>query len=441
LLSPAAASRLRGIEVNSMPVPGSNGADTSALDRLVDLRQQAGQVRGYLARAEEARDRVREAVYRRVVGEYTERLARLDEQVASGEAEARDAYARLLARREEVAAPCEEARIAIEEIELRCLVGEIDERERDARRQAPAGIVERASEELAALDPVLARFREVLEAPAPAAPAAEPIPAGPGTSAGRSASQAVEPAPASAPMPAAPVAAPPEPGAATRPSSGRGAEPRKVASATGRATAAAAPALASLETTREAPAYTGDVRPTAPQPGARPKAAAAPPERDRGAAATAGPRPSPPGTVEATRMFNPEGLAGSAATDPLLLGVPLEPPTLVGIAPRAAVKKPALPAGFLTLTAGPGAGEYRLERSTTIGRGDDCAIHVADATVSRHHAVVTAGEDGFRIRDLQSQNGTLVNGEPAADRPLADNDQILVGDVLLVFRTAPAAAG
>ncbi len=102
-----------------------------------------------------------------------------------------------------------------------------------------------------------------------------------------------------------------------------------------------------------------------------------------------------------------------------------------------------VPLGFLTIVEGPGApAEYVLADTTYIGRGEDCHLRIVHPTVSRHHALVVAGRDGFRIRDLGSQNGTLVNGEPANDRLLIDRDEILIGEALLVFsRDRPSRLG
>jgi pSer/pThr/pTyr-binding forkhead associated (FHA) protein len=46
---------------------------------------------------------------------------------------------------------------------------------------------------------------------------------------------------------------------------------------------------------------------------------------------------------------------------------------------------------------------------------------------------VAARADGFHIRDLGSQNGTLVNGKPATDRPLAAADEVRVGEAVIIF--------
>jgi pSer/pThr/pTyr-binding forkhead associated (FHA) protein len=64
-----------------------------------------------------------------------------------------------------------------------------------------------------------------------------------------------------------------------------------------------------------------------------------------------------------------------------------------------------------------------------------------DTTVSRLHAVLENLPAGWCIRDLNSRNGTFLNGERIwGERPLRPGDEIRVGRTMLVFRTdAPSA--
>jgi pSer/pThr/pTyr-binding forkhead associated (FHA) protein len=52
------------------------------------------------------------------------------------------------------------------------------------------------------------------------------------------------------------------------------------------------------------------------------------------------------------------------------------------------------------------------EGEVTIGRSPDCQIVLKDFGISRTHAKLTADEEGVRIQDLKSKNGTQVNGVP-----------------------------
>ena len=62
-----------------------------------------------------------------------------------------------------------------------------------------------------------------------------------------------------------------------------------------------------------------------------------------------------------------------------------------------------------------------------IGRLPECAVALSDPQVSRHHAEVRPDHDGYRVVDLGSTNGTLVNGTRVAEHALRDGDEIVVG--------------
>ena len=62
---------------------------------------------------------------------------------------------------------------------------------------------------------------------------------------------------------------------------------------------------------------------------------------------------------------------------------------------------------------------------TSIGRWEDNDVVIDDRWVSRHHAQVRREEENYVIVDLDSKNGTFVNGRRiAAPTPLADGDEI-----------------
>jgi adenylate cyclase len=69
----------------------------------------------------------------------------------------------------------------------------------------------------------------------------------------------------------------------------------------------------------------------------------------------------------------------------------------------------------------------------TIGRSPECQIVLKDFGISRTHARLSVGEDGVRILDLKSKNGTQVNGVPVVEAPLKDGDRILLGKFQLTF--------
>jgi adenylate cyclase len=73
------------------------------------------------------------------------------------------------------------------------------------------------------------------------------------------------------------------------------------------------------------------------------------------------------------------------------------------------------------------------EGEVTIGRSPECQIVLKDFGISRTHARLYADEDGVRIQDLKSKNGTQVNGVPVVEAPLKDGDRILLGKFQLAF--------
>jgi Nif-specific regulatory protein len=101
---------------------------------------------------------------------------------------------------------------------------------------------------------------------------------------------------------------------------------------------------------------------------------------------------------------------------------------------------------YLTLLTGKRSGtNFPLDpgRDTLIGRGTDCHITLADPLCSRVHAVILC-EDGERwvIRDHESRNGTMVNGQKTHDAMLGDGNLIRLGSHEFEFHlsTDPATA-
>jgi hypothetical protein len=69
----------------------------------------------------------------------------------------------------------------------------------------------------------------------------------------------------------------------------------------------------------------------------------------------------------------------------------------------------------------------------SIGREDDNTIQLNDERVSRFHAKVQCDGGRFILTDLDSTNGTRVNGHPVQMRVLQVGDQVAIGRCLLVF--------
>ncbi|GAB4135427.1 MAG: FHA domain-containing protein [Planctomycetaceae bacterium] len=74
-----------------------------------------------------------------------------------------------------------------------------------------------------------------------------------------------------------------------------------------------------------------------------------------------------------------------------------------------------------------------LPTPITLGREEENAIRLNDERVSRFHAKVQSDGDRVILTDLQSTNGTRVNGHPIQMRVLRIGDQVTIGRSVLIF--------
>jgi len=70
----------------------------------------------------------------------------------------------------------------------------------------------------------------------------------------------------------------------------------------------------------------------------------------------------------------------------------------------------------------------------TVGRDPNNIVAISDPSVSRKHCLLRREEDGrFQIKDLDSRNGTVVNGIAVKEQWLRHGDEIATGDSVFVF--------
>ncbi len=70
----------------------------------------------------------------------------------------------------------------------------------------------------------------------------------------------------------------------------------------------------------------------------------------------------------------------------------------------------------------------------TIGRTGENTVQIDDGASSRRHCRVERHQDGYRLVDLGSHNGTRVNGKQVEKKALANGDRIEVGATVFYFR-------
>ncbi len=83
----------------------------------------------------------------------------------------------------------------------------------------------------------------------------------------------------------------------------------------------------------------------------------------------------------------------------------------------------------IVILSGDRAGtEHELDRAQlTLGRGPDTDLCIDDEAVSREHAILEFDGRGFRIRDLGSMNGLLLNGGEVRVSELKNGDRFELG--------------
>lgn len=391
--------------------------DTSIIDSLKEIREEQEVLEGRLATMEEKRDSVSEAVYERVKGDYEERLGELDDEARPLEESGRREWARLQKVYEEMQDVQAEARLEKEELEFRHDLGEFGDAEFEERLdevQKQLESQESEMEEVAALrQEFIGAFgseERLQQAPAPEA--AEEV---------TEEVEEIEEAPPEAVSDAtevsevgeeeeeveeeeveegeveegeeAPAAAeefpPPPPGKDTEVTEGMDADRAELERA------AATEFIPTGEPSEEPELPTDTVKTEATDE--EPAAAA-----DEGPAAEA-----PEGDQGVTRILDTGGEATQILSKPRL-------ETIEGNNPGESFILGALP--------------------VTLGRSSNNTIHLLEEAVSRHHAELIPGPDGYLLRDLGSENGTYVNGKKKKEHLLKDGDVIQIGLRKLVFK-------
>jgi two-component system, NtrC family, response regulator HydG len=98
-------------------------------------------------------------------------------------------------------------------------------------------------------------------------------------------------------------------------------------------------------------------------------------------------------------------------------------------------------AASLVALSGPLRGETLplTDQGLTVGREPTNQLHPSDLSLSRRHCVLAVDGDRVMITDLESLNGTFVNGSPVRERLLEHGDQLKIGESVFLFLNKDAA--
>jgi diguanylate cyclase (GGDEF)-like protein len=79
-----------------------------------------------------------------------------------------------------------------------------------------------------------------------------------------------------------------------------------------------------------------------------------------------------------------------------------------------------------------------INKKTSLGRDTKTDICLIDQSISRKHCLFINDQSTITIIDLQSSNGTLVNGKPISKTKLKDKDRITIGETVINFEMTDA---
>lgn len=99
-------------------------------------------------------------------------------------------------------------------------------------------------------------------------------------------------------------------------------------------------------------------------------------------------------------------------------------------------------AKLVLLSAGMTGRTHELKADkTTIGRVEDNTFQIAEPSVSSHHCEVLLRGDEVTVKDLNSTNGTFINGEKVSESPLKPGQILRLGQIEMRLETDAQAPG
>lgn len=81
--------------------------------------------------------------------------------------------------------------------------------------------------------------------------------------------------------------------------------------------------------------------------------------------------------------------------------------------------------------------ELKVDR-TTVGRVEDNAFQIAEASVSSHHCEILLRGDQVIVKDLESTNGSYINGQKISESPLKSGQILRLGQLEMRLETGDA---
>jgi len=98
-----------------------------------------------------------------------------------------------------------------------------------------------------------------------------------------------------------------------------------------------------------------------------------------------------------------------------------------------------IPSATLTVEKGKEKGSRFVlaGKLTAFGRDPSNHVHMSDEEVSRYHAKIITRDNRYVLADLNSTNGTLVNGQKITEKILESGDALVLGKTVFLFEVHP----
>ncbi|HEV3139625.1 MAG TPA: FHA domain-containing protein [Vicinamibacterales bacterium] len=134
--------------------------DVSSLDKLVEIRKELERIKGYRGKAAQKKSSVTDAVFKRVMEDYSKRSAALEGQSAPLKSAATDEYRKLKNLNDSIAHRREQAQLEKDELEFRNSVGELSDEDLAKNLKTPQSAIDQCGADQKAVDAIKTRFVE-----------------------------------------------------------------------------------------------------------------------------------------------------------------------------------------------------------------------------------------------------------------------------------------
>lgn len=103
---------------------------------------------------------------------------------------------------------------------------------------------------------------------------------------------------------------------------------------------------------------------------------------------------------------------------------------------KTEITRPASTAKLVIINGKDAGQTFKLKDITSLGRADNNTVPLRDNKASRQHSKIQRKGKEYVIVDLNSSNGTYVNGERIEEYVLSNGDEVQIGDSILQFQAS-----